>query len=111
MSSPAPDAEPTPALLAPNTPRAIRDALIGTERAEFEERYADEMAQAARTLDLTGVIRVLNIYRKIADITQRNGVEAHRIMLDRVARLRQGENVPTVPGHVHHAEINARLAR
>ncbi|MGH3772181.1 MAG: DUF6247 family protein [Pseudonocardiaceae bacterium] len=105
------DAERIPALLSPNTPRAIRDALIDSERAEFERRYAEEMAEAARTLDLSAVLTVLDAYRTIAEITQRQGVEAHRRMLDRVARLQRGEDVPTVAGHVHKAEINARLGR
>jgi hypothetical protein len=111
MASPAlpSNPEPIPALLSPNTPRAIRDALIDSEREEFERRYAEEMAEAARTLDLTGVLSVLDAYRKIAEITQRQGVEAHRTMLDRVARLQRGDEVSIVPGHVHKAEINARL--
>ena len=111
MASPAlpPNPEPIPALLSPNTPRAIRDALIDSEREEFERRYAEEMAEAARTLDLTGVLSVLDAHRKIAEITQRQGVEAHQKMLNQVARLQRGEDVPTVPGHVHKAEINARL--
>ncbi|MGH3933407.1 MAG: DUF6247 family protein [Pseudonocardiaceae bacterium] len=113
MASPGlpPVAEPNPVLLSPNTPRAIRDALIDSERAEFERRYAEEMAEAAQTLDLTAVLKVLDAYRKIAEITQRQGIEAHRRMLDRVARLQRGEDVPTVPGHAHKAEINARLGR
>ena len=111
MASPAPPPgpEPIPALLSPNTPRAIRDALIDSEREEFERRYAEAMAEAARTLDLTGVLSVLDVYRKIAEITERQGVEAHRRMLDRVTRLQRGEDVPIVPGCVHKAEINARL--
>ena len=108
---PPPGAEPIPALVSPNTPRAIRDALIDDERAQFERRYAEEMAEAARTLDLTGVLRVLDAYRKVAEITQRQGVAAHRRMLDQVARLQRGDAVPTVPGHVHKAEIEARLGR
>ncbi|MGH3854802.1 MAG: DUF6247 family protein [Pseudonocardiaceae bacterium] len=113
MASPAlpPDVEPLPALLSSNTPRAIRDALIDSERAEFERRYAEEMAEAARTLDLSAVLKVLDAYRKIAEITQRQGLESHRRMLDRVARLQRGEDVPTVAGHVHKTEINARLGR
>jgi ribosomal protein L18E len=52
---------------------------------------------------------VLDAYRKIAEITQRQGVEAHRMMLDRVARLQRGDDMSIVPGHVHKAEINTRL--
>jgi len=57
MASPAslpPNVEPAPALLSPHTPRAIRDARLDAERAEFEGRYAEEMEVAARALDLTG---------------------------------------------------------
>jgi Family of unknown function (DUF6247) len=111
MSSPAVpgDGKPAPTLLSSGTARSIRDGLIDTERAEFERRFAEEMESAARTLDLTGVLQVLNIYRKIAEITQRQGAVAHRRMLDQVARLQRGDDVPTVPGHIHKAEINARL--
>ncbi|MGH3831668.1 MAG: DUF6247 family protein [Pseudonocardiaceae bacterium] len=113
MASPAlpPDAEPIPVLLSPNAPRAIRDALIDSERTEFERRYAEEMAEAARTLDLSAVLTVLDAYRKIVEITQRQGIKAHRKMLDQVARLQRGEDVPTIAGHVHKTEINARLSR
>jgi hypothetical protein len=103
------DGRPAPTLLSSGTARSIRDALIDAERAEFERRFAEEMAAAAQTLDLTGVLQVLSTYRKIAEITQRQGVAAHRRMLDQVARLERGEAVPTVPGHIHKAEINARL--
>jgi hypothetical protein len=61
--------EPFPALVAPSTARAIREALVEPERGEFERRFAQEMADAARTLDLTGVIRVLEAFRKVAEIT------------------------------------------
>ena len=111
MSSPATsgDGKPPPTLLSPGTARSIRDGLIDAERAEFERRFAEEMASAARTLDLTGVLQVLSTYCKIAEITQRQGAAAHRRMLDQVARLERGDDVPTVPGHIHKAEINARL--
>jgi len=98
-----------PALLSPGTARSIRDALIDVERAEFERRFAEEMVSAAQTLDLGRVLHVLSTYRKIAEITQRQGAAAHRRMLDQVARLERGEEVPAVPGYVHKAEINARL--
>jgi len=111
MSSPAVpgDGKPGPTLLSSGTARSIRDGLIDAERAEFERRFAEEMASAAQTLDLAGVLQVLNTYRKIAEITQRQGIAAHRRMLDQFARLERGDDVPTVPGHIHRAEINARL--
>jgi len=111
MSSPAVpgDGKPAPTLLSSGTARSIRDGLIDAERADFERRFAEEMASAAQTLDLTGVLQVLNTYRKIAEITQRQGIAAHRRMLDQIARLERGDDVPTVPGHIHKAEINARL--
>lgn|SRR5512146_3221892 len=111
MSSPATPwgGNPAPSLLSPGTAQSIRDALIDSERAEFEQRFAQEMGSAAQTLDLTGVLQVLSTYRKLAEITQRQGVEVHRRMLEQAARLERGEDVPTVPGHIHKAEINARL--
>ena len=103
------DEVPAPALLAPGTASSIRDALVGEERAEFEQRFAEEMASAARTMDLTGVLQVLSTFRKIAETTQRQGAAAHLRMLDQVARLQRGEDVPTVSGHVIKARINERL--
>ena len=103
------DGKPAPTLLSSGTARSIRDALIDAERADFEHRFAEEMESAAQTLDLTGVLQVLSTYRKIAEITQRQGVPAHRRMLEQVAGLQCGDDVPTVPGHIHKAEINARL--
>jgi hypothetical protein len=47
---------------------------------------AEEMESAARTLDLTGVRQVLSTYRETAEITQRQGVAAHRRMRDQAAR-------------------------
>jgi hypothetical protein len=106
-----PEAEPVPALVARSTASSIRDALVGAERTEFEERFAEEMAVAARTLDLGGVLGLLGTFRKIAEITQRNGPEAHLRMLEQAAALQRGEDVATIPGHVHKAQIAARLAR
>nr|WP_042198901.1 DUF6247 family protein [Kibdelosporangium sp. MJ126-NF4]CEL23609.1 hypothetical protein [Kibdelosporangium sp. MJ126-NF4]CTQ93146.1 hypothetical protein [Kibdelosporangium sp. MJ126-NF4] len=103
VASPAsrPSDSPAPTLLSANIPQAIRDALVGSERAEFEQRYAEEMAAAAHTLNLAGVLTVLGTYRKIAEITQRQGPHAHQRMLDQVDRLLQGQDVPTVFGQEH----------
>ena len=53
---------------------------------------------------------MLDVYRKIPEITQRQGIEAHRTMLDRVGRLQRGEDVSIVPGQVHKAAQEARYA-
>jgi hypothetical protein len=103
------DRKPAPTLLSSGTARSIRDALTDAERTDFERCFAEEMASAAQTLDLTGVLQVLSTYRKIAEITQRQGADAHRRMLDQVAQLQRGDDVPTVAGNIHKAEINARL--
>lgn len=87
-----------PALLNAAAPQAIYDALIEPERAEFLGRYRAALAEAARSLDLTEVLAILDAYRDIARKTQQHGVKAHRRMLDRVEALRRGETVPTVDG-------------
>lgn len=100
-----------PALVALATPTAIRDALVGSERAEFERRYREEMTAAAESLNLTGVLAVLAEFGEIADLTRRQGAAAHERMLAVVADLRQGRPVPTVGAAEARAAIAARLAR
>ncbi|HWM05251.1 MAG TPA: DUF6247 family protein [Actinophytocola sp.] len=106
-----PDLPGPPAALAAHTPRVIRDALTGRERVDFERRYAHEMSIAATTLDLTGVLAVLDTFRTIAEITQRQGPEAHQHMLDQIDRIQRGDHVATVPGNDHKAEIGRRSGR
>lgn len=103
--------DPGPVLFAPAVPRAIRDALIDSERDEFEQRYREAMAEAAHTLDLTEVLHVLDAWQEIARKTQQHGVETHRRMLERVARLQRGDEVPTVPAEDVTALIARRLGR
>ena len=98
-------------MVAPTTPEAIRDALVGSERAEFECRYRQEMTAAAESLNLTGVLAVLAEWRAIADLTQRQGGPAHERMLAVVEDLQQGKPVPTVGAAAARAAIAARLAR
>jgi hypothetical protein len=106
-----PEAELRQALLSARTPRAIRDALVGSERAEFEHDYQQAMTESATTLDLTGVLKVLDAYRELAELARRQGPEAHLRMLDAVDRIQRGQTVPVVSGHLHKAEISARLSR
>ena len=102
---------PIPALPANASPQAIRAALLDDERAEFDRAYQAALASAAQTLDLTEVLDVLRTWWRVARVTQRHGAEAHRRALDSAARLLAGEDVPTVPGDVVKADIEARLGR
>ncbi len=112
MASPQPaSAAGGPALVAPTTPAAIRDALVASDRAEFERQYREEMTAAAESLDLTGVLSVLAEWRVVADLTQRQGVAAHERMLAVVADLEQGRPVPTTGAAEVRAMIAARLAQ
>jgi hypothetical protein len=100
---------PVPALPPETTPAAIRDALIDEERVEFERAYQDAMAEAATTLDLTRVLDVLRNYHRIAWLTQRQGRDEHRRMLDQVDRtLRTGE---APAGSVSAQDVKALIER
>src|SRR5262249_57450982 len=54
---------PIPALPPDAAPQAIRAALIGEERTEFERDYRAALAEAARTLELPGVLPLLRTSR------------------------------------------------
>ncbi len=106
------ESSPVPSLPPDTSPAAIRGALVGAERAEFERAYRKAMAEAAETLDLTRVLDVLRSYHRIATLTQRQGPEAHRRMLDKVAEIeRTGRNPDAVPNDEVRTLIDQRLAR
>lgn len=103
---------PVPTLPEDASPAAIRDALIGEERVEFVRAYQQALAEAARTLDLTSMLGVLRNYRRIARLTQQQGAQAHRRMLDTAATiLRTGENPNAVAGDEVHALIRRRQSQ
>ncbi|WP_064742966.1 DUF6247 family protein [Pseudonocardia spinosispora] len=105
-------ASPVPALPPGTSPAAIRDALIDEERAEFEQAYQQALTEASQTLDLNRVLDVLRNYHRIAWMTQKQGPEAHRRMLDKAAEiLRTGKNPDAVPLEDHLALINRKLGR
>lgn len=96
---------PVPALPPETSPAAIRNALIDEERAEFECAYQEALADAAETLDLTKVLEVLRNYHRIAWLTQRQGAEAHRRMLDDVSHAMRTGQAPS--GSVSEQDMNA----
>jgi hypothetical protein len=66
------------------------------------------LREAARTLDLTRVLNVLRNYHRIAWLTQRQGRQAHRRMLDKAAEImRTGTNPDAVSVH----EVMALIAK
>jgi hypothetical protein len=73
------------------TPRAIRAALLPEEVGDFDRAWRAALAEAAETLDLTGVYKTLENWRRIARMTQADP-EAHRRMLRQAEHtLRTGE--------------------
>lgn len=90
-------------------PAAIRDALIDEEQADFVTAYQRELRAAGDAFDLGPLFEVIESFRHIAEVTQHQGAEAHRRMLDRVAHaLRTGE---APPGSISADEMRALIAR
>src|SRR5882762_7936381 len=101
-----------PVLPPETTPAAIRDALIDEERAAFEIAYRDALEEAKRTMDLSRLLDVLRNYCRIAWMTQRQGPDGHRRVLDKAAEIvRNGGNPTGVPIADVRALINERLCR
>ena len=90
--------------IPPSTPRDIREVLQAAERADFDLEYRQVMADAAESLDLSGVLAMLDRWRLVAWSTH-DDPEAHRRMLDKAHRLNAGENIATVPWQ----QVRARL--
>lgn len=86
------DAQPVSA----STPREIHAALTGEEIGHFDREYRHATADAAESLDLSGVLAMLERWRRVAWST-RNDPDAHRWMLESASRLSTGEDVTTVP--------------
>jgi hypothetical protein len=77
-----------------STPREIRAALSGQEVADFDREYRRTMADAAESLDLSGVVSMLQRWQRVAWSSQ-DDPEAHRHMLASADRLRAGGDVVT----------------
>ena len=86
-------------------PRAIRAALIAEERVEFDQAYRRALAEAADTLELAGVLDMLEHWRHRAIISA--DPQAYRRMLRRAAQLLSGDEVPEDESL---AQLKARLA-
>jgi hypothetical protein len=79
-----------------STPLEIRAALTGEEIGHFDQEYRQAMTEAAESLDLSGVLAMLERWRRVAWSTQ-DDRNAHHTMLETARRLNSGEDVATVP--------------
>lgn len=74
------------------TPAAIRAALSGNEKEEFEYRYRLAVERAASDYDLTQLNDVLDEWWRIAVLT--SDPVAHQHMLETAALVRAGQRIP-----------------
>ena len=89
--SSAADGEQT---VSASTPREIRAVLTGEEIAHFDHEYRHAMADAAESLDLSGVVSMLRRWQRVAWSTQ-DDPDAHRHMLACANELNAGGDVAT----------------
>ena len=92
-----PTGQPHPIPVIPSLPegagpRTIRAALLVEEREEFDQAYRRALAEAGDTLELAGVLDVLEHWRRRAIMSA--DPQAYRRMLRRAARLLSGDEVP-----------------
>ena len=73
----------------PLAPRSIRGVLLPEEAGDFDREYRAAMAQATETLDLTGVLQLLERWQRVAESSR--DVRAHRHMLECAAQLNRGD--------------------
>ena len=66
-------------------PRSIRDVLLPEEAGDFDREYRAAMVQATESLELTGVLQLLERWRCVAESSR--DAKAHRRMLHNAGLL------------------------
>jgi hypothetical protein len=90
------------------SPREVRAALVPEEQPDFDQQWRKALADAADSLELTEVTKVLDSWQRRATITTHLGHDGYRRMLARAERiLRTGE---PEPGSVPLEEIKELIA-
>ncbi|MGH3544669.1 MAG: DUF6247 family protein [Mycobacteriales bacterium] len=92
----APSIAPISATSLGTTPSEIRAALIGEEVGDFDREYRTTLAEAAETMDLSGLQEMLKRWQGVALSTRRD-LHAHRQMLEHSHRLIMGGDIVTEP--------------
>jgi hypothetical protein len=75
-------------------PRSIRGVLLPEEAGDFDREFRAAMAQATETLDLTGVLQLLERWQRVAESSR--DARAHRRMLERADRLGRADTADEV---------------
>jgi Family of unknown function (DUF6247) len=75
-------------------PRSIRGVLLPEEAGDFDREFRAAMAQATETLDLTGVLQLLERWRHVAESSR--DARAHRRMLRNADLLGRGDTAAEV---------------
>ena len=73
LATPLPNGNDFPA------PRSIRGVLLPEEAGDFDREYRAAMIQATESLELTGVLQLLERWRRVAESSR--DAQAHQRML------------------------------
>ena len=82
-------------LPAGEDPRSIRAALLPEEAGDFDREFRAAMTEATQSLDLTGVLQVLERWRRVAESSR--DAAAHRRMLKHAEELTRGAGADVTP--------------
>ncbi len=74
------------------SPAAIRAALLATDRAGFDAAYEAALVESRETLDLTGLFKTLERWRRLAVL--QSDTNAYRHTVRRVAHTLTGQESP-----------------
>jgi hypothetical protein len=74
------------------SPAAIRAALLAADRAGFDSAYQAALVEARETLELAGLFRTLERWRRLAVL--QSDPESYRQMVRRVAQTLTGQESP-----------------
>jgi hypothetical protein len=87
-------------------PRSIRDVLLPEEAGDFDREFRAAMALATESLDLTGVLQLLERWRRVAESSR--DAQAHRRMLrtaDLLGHPSTADGVTTEPWSVTRSRL------
>jgi uncharacterized protein DUF6247 len=73
------------------SPRTIRASLLPGERTSFDVAYEAALAEARESMDLAGLFRMLEHWRRVAVL--QSDPESYRRVVRRVARALTGEEI------------------